>query len=180
MTWYDGGENLPKEKRVTKEMLDGMEPAGSGLLLIGEKGSFYSKNDYGAEHTLLPKDKFKDVKEPEADPAPGQPRALQGVGRRDQGQRAQEGALQLRLRRPIDRDRGAGRGRAEGRLEDRVGRRRHEGQEQLRRRPVHPPRLPQGVRHQVNQARDRGWIEPGPRGNSRPIGTSFRPMDGFS
>jgi predicted dehydrogenase len=66
MTWYDGGNNLPKEKRVTKEMLDGMDPAGSGLLLMGEKGSFYSKNDYGAEHTLLPKEKFKDVKEPEA------------------------------------------------------------------------------------------------------------------
>ncbi len=65
MTWYDGGENLPKEKRVTKEMLDGAEPTGSGLLVMGEKGSFYSKNDYGAEHTLLPKDKFKDVKEPE-------------------------------------------------------------------------------------------------------------------
>lgn len=66
LTWRDGGEKLPKDKRVTKEMLDGEEPAGSGLLLIGEKGSFYSKNDYGAEHTLLPKAKFKDVKEPEA------------------------------------------------------------------------------------------------------------------
>ncbi|MDB5351718.1 MAG: hypothetical protein JWN86_2965, partial [Planctomycetota bacterium] len=66
LTWSDGGEKLPKDKRVTKEMLDGEEPSGSGLLLIGEKGSFYSKNDYGAEHTLLPKEKFKDVKEPEA------------------------------------------------------------------------------------------------------------------
>ena len=65
LTWYDGGENLPKAKRVTKEMLDGEEPSGSGLLLIGGQGSFYSKNDYGAEHTLLPKAKFKDVKEPE-------------------------------------------------------------------------------------------------------------------
>ena len=64
LTWYDGGENLPKEKRVTKEMLDGMDPAGSGLLLIGEKGSFYSRNDYGAQHTLLPRDKFKGVEQP--------------------------------------------------------------------------------------------------------------------
>ena len=64
LTWYDGGENLPKEKRVTKEMLDGMNPSGSGLLLIGEKGSFYSRNDYGAQHTLLPRDKFKDVEQP--------------------------------------------------------------------------------------------------------------------
>ena len=40
-------------------------PPGSGLLLVGEKGSFFSENDYGAEHVLLPKDKFKDVKKPE-------------------------------------------------------------------------------------------------------------------
>ena len=32
--------------------------------MVGEKGSFYSVNDYGAEHTLLPKDKFKEVAKP--------------------------------------------------------------------------------------------------------------------
>ncbi len=66
LNWYDGGEKLPENKRLFKDMLDGQKPSGSGLLLVGEKGSFYSQNDYGAEHTLLPKDKFKDVKEPEA------------------------------------------------------------------------------------------------------------------
>jgi len=66
LNWYDGGDKLPEDKRVFKNMLDGEKPSGSGLLLVGEKGSFYSQNDYGAQHTLLPKDKFKDVKEPES------------------------------------------------------------------------------------------------------------------
>ena len=35
------------------------------MLLVGEKGSFFSENDYGAKHVLLPRDKFKDVKKPE-------------------------------------------------------------------------------------------------------------------
>ncbi len=58
----------------------------SGLLLVGEKGSFYSVNDYGAEHMLLPKEQFKDMPKVEAKPAP-LPRPLQGVGRRHQGRR---------------------------------------------------------------------------------------------
>jgi predicted dehydrogenase len=66
MTWFDGGKNLPEEKRIYKEHLHGEKSADSGLLLVGEKGSFYSVNDYGAEHTLLPKDKFKEVAKPEA------------------------------------------------------------------------------------------------------------------
>ncbi|WP_165069427.1 Gfo/Idh/MocA family protein [Paludisphaera rhizosphaerae] len=65
LTWYDGGKNLPEDKRVFKELLHGEKPAGSGLLIVGEKGSFYSVNDYGAEYTLLPKDKYQDFKKPE-------------------------------------------------------------------------------------------------------------------
>jgi predicted dehydrogenase len=65
LTWYDGGNNLPEEKRAYKELLHGEDATGSGLLLVGDKGSFFSKNDYGAEFTLLPKDKFKDFKKPE-------------------------------------------------------------------------------------------------------------------
>ena len=64
LTWFDGGDKLPDEKRSYKEHLHGEKAAGSGLLLVGEKGSFYSVNDYGAEHTLLPKDKFKEVAKP--------------------------------------------------------------------------------------------------------------------
>jgi predicted dehydrogenase len=65
LTWYDGGEKLPDEKRIYKQHLKGERAHGSGLLLVGEKGSFYSRNDYGAEHVLLPRDQFKEVKKPE-------------------------------------------------------------------------------------------------------------------
>lgn len=64
LTWYDGGERLPKDKRVPDEMLMGEARPGSGLLLVGENGSFFSKNDYGSSHVLLPHDKFKDYKKP--------------------------------------------------------------------------------------------------------------------
>jgi hypothetical protein len=64
MTWFDGGDKLPKEKRAYTEHLQGQKEPESGLLLIGEKGSFFSENDYGAKHILLPKDKFKDVEKP--------------------------------------------------------------------------------------------------------------------
>jgi predicted dehydrogenase len=65
LTWYDGGEKLPEAKRAYREHLKGERAHGSGLLLVGEKGSFYSRNDYGAEHVLLPRDQFKEVKKPE-------------------------------------------------------------------------------------------------------------------
>ncbi len=65
MTWYDGGDKLPEGKRAYKDLLHGEKAPDSGLLLVGEKGSFFSHNDYGAEHLLLPRDKFKDVKRPE-------------------------------------------------------------------------------------------------------------------
>ena len=65
MTWYDGGNNLPEEKRAYKELLHGEQAKGSGLLIVGEKGSFYSVNDYGAEHILLPRDQYTDFKKPE-------------------------------------------------------------------------------------------------------------------
>jgi predicted dehydrogenase len=64
MTWFDGGNKLPKDKRSYTDRLYGERVPGSGLLLVGEKGSFFSKNDYGAEHTLLPKDQFKEVQKP--------------------------------------------------------------------------------------------------------------------
>ncbi len=65
MTWYDGGDKLPKDKRSYSDRLYGEQRPRSGLLLVGEKGSFFSRNDYGAEHILLPRDQFKDVKKPE-------------------------------------------------------------------------------------------------------------------
>ena len=67
LTWYDGGDKLPKEKKSEiAEKLHGEKMTASGLLLVGEKGSFFSTNDYGAEHVLLPKEQFKDVPRVEA------------------------------------------------------------------------------------------------------------------
>ena len=67
LTWYDGGDKLPKEKKSEiAEKLHGERMTASGLLLVGEKGSFLSTNDYGAEHVLLPKEQFKDVPRVEA------------------------------------------------------------------------------------------------------------------
>jgi len=66
MTWYDGGNKLPEDKRSFKDRLYGERVPRSGLLLVGEKGSFFSRNDYGAEHVLLPREKYKDYKKPEA------------------------------------------------------------------------------------------------------------------
>ena len=59
LTWYDGKQYPPKE------LLQGEKRSGSGLLLVGEKGSFYSPNDYGETHVLLPRDKFKGYQPPE-------------------------------------------------------------------------------------------------------------------
>src|SRR5262249_37639375 len=70
LTWFDGGEKFPEDKKSYKEMLFGEvnkesgKVADSGLLLLGEKGSFYSENDYGSEHVLLPRHQFKEVLKP--------------------------------------------------------------------------------------------------------------------
>ena len=54
LIWYDGGDKLPKEKQAEiKEKLQGRDKPGSGLLPIGEKGTFFSTNDYGAESSLM-------------------------------------------------------------------------------------------------------------------------------
>jgi predicted dehydrogenase len=67
LVWYDGGDKLPKEKKSEiAERLHGEKMPRSGLLLVGEKGSFFSTNDYGAEHVLLPRDQFKEKPKVEA------------------------------------------------------------------------------------------------------------------
>ncbi len=47
LVWYDGGK-LP-----SKELLGGNEPKRSGCAVIGEKGTIYSPNDYGAAFEVL-------------------------------------------------------------------------------------------------------------------------------
>jgi len=64
LTWYDGGENFPENKKLYRELLYGEKVPESGLLLVGEKGSFFSENDYGAEQLLLPRERFADYERP--------------------------------------------------------------------------------------------------------------------
>ncbi|MDO4570254.1 MAG: Gfo/Idh/MocA family oxidoreductase [Planctomycetia bacterium] len=47
LTWMDGG------KKPDPALLGGMNPAGSAFLIIGEKGTFYSPNDYGTQRVLI-------------------------------------------------------------------------------------------------------------------------------
>jgi predicted dehydrogenase len=64
VNWFDGGDKFPEDKKVYKELVYGEKVPESGLLLVGEKGSFFSQNDYGGKHLLLPRDKFKDLEKP--------------------------------------------------------------------------------------------------------------------
>lgn len=58
LVWYDGGNRPPEE------LSHGRRLSSSGLLLVGDEGVFFSPNDYGAEHILLPEEKFKDYQPP--------------------------------------------------------------------------------------------------------------------
>ena len=63
--WYDGGENKPvKVTEKLKELARGEKVPGSGLLLVGDKGTLYSPSDYGAEYKLLPVKDFEGYKPP--------------------------------------------------------------------------------------------------------------------
>lgn len=65
LTWYDGG------LKPSPDVLFGREMPGSGVVLIGEKGTLYSPDDYGARYELLPEDNFTDFKKS----APSLPRS---------------------------------------------------------------------------------------------------------
>lgn len=64
LMWYEGKKDgqlvLPDPK-----LLYGQTPPGSGLLLVGEKGTLYSPNDYGASYKLYPEENYRDYKGPE-------------------------------------------------------------------------------------------------------------------
>jgi predicted dehydrogenase len=59
-TWYDGGKKPPED------LFHGAKIRGGGSLVIGEKGTLYLTDNYGASYELLEKEeKFPDFKEPE-------------------------------------------------------------------------------------------------------------------
>lgn len=59
LKWYDGG------LKPSKDLLDGRDLPGNGMIFVGEKGIFYSPDAYGNGYELLPKDRFVDFKKPE-------------------------------------------------------------------------------------------------------------------
>ncbi|MBI4581804.1 MAG: Gfo/Idh/MocA family oxidoreductase [Planctomycetes bacterium] len=64
-TWYDGGNDKPAwvGKKIV-ELAQGMNVPLSGSLIIGDKGTLYSPDDYGSEYHLLPKADFEGYKPP--------------------------------------------------------------------------------------------------------------------
>jgi predicted dehydrogenase len=71
-TWYDGGKHKPAwvNEKLT-ELALGNEISKSGSLLVGQKGTLFSPNDYGAQYELLPEKNFDGYKPP----SPSLPRA---------------------------------------------------------------------------------------------------------
>jgi predicted dehydrogenase len=59
LTWYDGQQYPPNE------LLQGEKRATSGMVIVGDQGSLYTPDDYGAEYVLLPRKKFENFKSPE-------------------------------------------------------------------------------------------------------------------
>lgn len=66
MYWYDGG-NLPSMDLLKDIPMgnDERKLASSGSLIVGEEGTLYSPDDYGARYFIGPEAKFKDYEGPE-------------------------------------------------------------------------------------------------------------------
>lgn len=65
LTWYEGGRRPPEE------LHPGIQQGASGSLVIGEKGSIYSANDYHGTYSILPVEKWESYKKPEIVNSPG-------------------------------------------------------------------------------------------------------------
>ena len=63
LTWYegakDGARNLP-----SNDLVFGEDLPTSGCILVGDKGVFFSPNDYGGEYKLLPGESYENYDEP--------------------------------------------------------------------------------------------------------------------
>ena len=53
-----------KQEGLQGDALRREGPQERACCSVGEKGSFFSENDYGAEHVLLPREKFKEYEKP--------------------------------------------------------------------------------------------------------------------
>ncbi len=62
--WYEGLKNR-KKNLPGKDLLHGENPPDSGSLLVGDKGTLYSPDDYGGSYKLLPKKDFEGFKPPQ-------------------------------------------------------------------------------------------------------------------
>jgi predicted dehydrogenase len=90
--WYEGKKTPDSPQNLPpKELFKGEKPVDSGSLLVGEKGTLYSPNDYGARYILLPKKEFVGYKKPE--------RTLPRNGKGDLGMK-QEWARAIKENKP--------------------------------------------------------------------------------
>jgi predicted dehydrogenase len=62
--WYEGKLPNGEKNLPPKDLLYGQEPPGSGSLLVGDKGTLYSPNDYGASFKLFPENDFNGFQAP--------------------------------------------------------------------------------------------------------------------
>jgi predicted dehydrogenase len=59
-TWYEGIDKDRNKYLPDRKLFHGHTPPGSGSMLVGEKGTLYSPNDYGASYMFLGSD-AKDI-----------------------------------------------------------------------------------------------------------------------
>jgi predicted dehydrogenase len=79
-TWYEGRKNGELVRPPT-ELLQGQKASASASLLVGEKGTLYSPDDYGARYVLLPQKEFEGYQ--------GPPETLPRNGKGDDGMKAE-------------------------------------------------------------------------------------------
>jgi predicted dehydrogenase len=63
--WYEGSKDGGKTKNLpAPELSHGLKVSDSGSLLVGDKGTLFSPNDYGADFKLLLEKDFEGYKDP--------------------------------------------------------------------------------------------------------------------
>ena len=115
LTWYDGGDKLPEDKRAYKEHAPRREgprqrPAAGrreGLVLLRERLRRRARPAAAATSSRTSRSPSR--------PCRARPATSPSGSRRSRPSDPNKAAVELRLRRPADRDRPAGRRRAQGR-----------------------------------------------------------------